>query len=412
VGSITIDPNNHLTIYVGTGEDDFNHDGYYGAGILKSIDGGNTWTVLGASVFAVAQAPGVGGAQVGAIAVQPGNPNVVLAAVDFFDGNDPRGGIYQSLDGGTTWGRPAAGAQGSAGTGVVFEPTSVASSTGAIAYAALGDIFSPSATSNGIWKSTDSGAHWTKQAGGLPTTNVGRITLGYAPSTSTALSGATIYAAIADSSTTSGDLLGFFMTTNSGTAWSQLGGTPAFCNHQCFYDMAIGVSPENPSWLVVGGGAFTNNSSTVFRSLDGGSTWTDITDGSTSVRPHVDTHSLVWTANGASLYDGNDGGIWRTDQPKLTPPLWVDLNAQLALTQFYPNPSVGIGDENSAFGGTQDNDTQAFSGTLDWTSVQACGDGASTAIDTLYPTSIYTTCAPGSGPGLVARSVFNGAVLA
>jgi len=421
VGSIAIDPNNHLTIYVGTGEDDFNHDGYYGAGILKSIDGGNTWTQLGASLFAVAQAPGVGGAQVGAIAVQPGNPNVVLAAVDFFDGNDPRGGVYQSLDGGTTWGRPTAGAQGSAGTGVVFEPTSVASSTGAIAYAALGDIFSPSATNNGIWKSTDSGAHWTKQAGGLPTTNVGRITLGYAASTSSALTGATIYAAIADSSTTSSNLLGFFKTTNGGTAWSQLTNTPAFCNSQCFYDIAVGVDPRSPNNVVVGGGAFTDNFTSLFESKDGGTTWTgtaadDFAGPNGGTHPHVDTHAIVFTpsADTLRLYVGDDGGMWRTDNPLPAgvSPTWVNLNTQLAITQFYPNPSVGLGDDNSAFGGTQDNDTQVFSGTLDWTAVQACGDGASTAIDTLYPTSVYTTCAPGSGPGLVARSVFNGAVLA
>jgi len=420
IGSIAIDPNNHLTIYVGTGEDGFNHDGYYGAGILKSTDGGNTWTQLGASLFAVAQAPGVGGAQVGAIAVQPGNSSVVLAAVDFFDGNDPKGGIYQSLDGGTTWGRPAAGATGSAGTGVVFEPTSVASSTGAIAYAALGDIFS-GATNNGIWKTTDSGAHWTKQAGGLPTTNVGRITLGYAASTSGA--SATVYAAIANSTpaSPSSDLMGFFKTTNGGTAWSQLGSTPAFCNHQCFYDIAIGVDPRSANNVIVGGGAFTDNFTSLFESKDGGTTWTgtaadDFAGPNGGTHPHVDTHAIVFTPLGTTLrlYVGDDGGMWRTDNPLPSgvSPTWVGLNTQLALTQFYPNPSVGIGDDNSAFGGTQDNDTQVFSGTLDWTAVQACGDGASTAIDTLYPTSIYTTCAPGSGPGLVARSVFNGAVVA
>src|SRR5580704_6422067 len=410
VGSITIDPNNHNTIYVGTGEENFNGDAFYGAGVLKSTDGGTTWAQMGRATFAQALTPGTGGAYIGQIAVQPGNPNIVLAAVSFIL-NGTVGGIYRSTDAGNTWTEDAS-PQGLGATSVFFESTPINAGTTATAWMAMGDAFGVTGA-NGVYKSTDSGTTWSKQAGGLPTSNVGRIILGYAPSTSGA--SATVYAAIATvtaASPSSEDLLGLFQTTNGGTSWTQLSNTPAFCNHQCFYDMAIGVSPENPSWLVVGGGAFTNNSSTVFRSLDGGSTWIDITLGSTNVRPHVDTHALVWTANGASLYDGNDGGIWRTDQPKLTPPLWVDLNAQLALTQFYPGPSVGIGDENSAFGGTQDNDTQAFSGTLDWTSVQACGDGASTAIDTLYPTSIYTTCAPGSGPGLVARSVFNGAVLA
>ena len=134
------------------------------------------------------------------------------------------------------------------------------------------------------------------------------------------------------------------------------------------------------------------------------------------MHPHVDTHAIVFTPSTATprLYVGNDGGIWRTDTPKPAgvSPTWVDLNPGLALTQFYPGPSAGIGDENYGFGGTQDNDTELFSGTPDWTAVGACGDGAFTAIDTQTPTTVYTTCAPGSGPGLVSQSVFNGAVLA
>jgi len=46
VGSITIDPSNHSTIYVGTGEENFSIDSYYGAGILKSINGGSSWTQI------------------------------------------------------------------------------------------------------------------------------------------------------------------------------------------------------------------------------------------------------------------------------------------------------------------------------------------------------------------------------
>jgi hypothetical protein len=421
VGSIAIDPNNHNTIYVGTGENNFNTDAYYGVGILKSTDGGATWTQLGASIFAGAQSSTLGGATIGAIAVQPGNSNVVLAAVDFFDGNDPLGGVYQSLDGGTTWTRPATGAQGAAGADLVFESTSVAANNAATVYAALGDIFSPSATNNGIWKSTDSGAHWTLLAGGLPTTNVGRITLGYARNTSGA--SATIYAAIADASTTSSDLLGFFKSTNGGSTWAQLKNTPAFCNHQCFYDITVSVHPTNAQFVVLGGGANTNDSTSLYKSTDGGTTWTnstvgtDFTLGSTNVRPHVDTHAFAFAANGANpsrLYVGTDGGIWRTDDPGPTPPLWVDLNATLALSQFYPGTHPSISDENYGFGGTQDNEIQVFSGTLDWNAVSVCGDGGYTAVDPSTPTTIYAGCNSTTPAvnGKVEKSVFNGMIFA
>jgi|HubBroStandDraft_6_1064221.scaffolds.fasta_scaffold00458_1 hypothetical protein len=408
VGSITIDPNNHNTIYVGTGEENFNGDAFYGAGVLKSTDGGTTWAQMGRATFAQALTPGTGGAYIGQIAVQPGNPNIVLAAVSFIL-NGTVGGIYRSTDAGNTWTEDAS-PQGLGATSVFFESTPINAGTTATAWMAMGDAFGVTGA-NGVYKSTDSGTTWSKQAGGLPTSNVGRIILGYAPSTSGA--SATVYAAIATvtaASPSSEDLLGLFQTTNGGTSWTQLSNTPAFCNHQCFYDMAIGVSPENPSWLVVGGGAFTNNSSTVFRSLDGGSTWIDITLGSTNVRPHVDTHALVWTANGASLYDGNDGGIWRTDQPKLTPPLWVDLNAQLALTQFYPGPTAAVSDENYGFGGTQDNDTELFSGSLLWQQESICGDGGFTAIDQRMPTTIWAGCNLTAG-AKVKKAVFNGQLI-
>src|SRR5579871_2619270 len=94
VGSITLDPQNHLTIYVGTGEENNAIDSYYGEGILKSTDGGNTWTNY-PGPFA---GGGGGGARIGGIAVQPNNSSVVLAAA----GCCARGpsGVYRSVDGG------------------------------------------------------------------------------------------------------------------------------------------------------------------------------------------------------------------------------------------------------------------------------------------------------------------------
>ena len=228
VGSIAIDPNNHLTIYVGTGEENFNVDHFYGAGILKSTDGGANWTQMGASTFAQVLGPQTGGALIGAISVQPGNSSNVLAAVSFFVGGTV-GGIYRSTDAGATWTEDAS-PQGVAATAVVFESTSVGTNT-AIAWAAMGTPGGEGV--NGIYRSTDSGLTWTKQAGGLPTTNLGRITLGYAPSTSGGT--AVVYAAIADSTTNSSNLLSLVKTINGGTTWTTVTGpSPAFCNSQCF----------------------------------------------------------------------------------------------------------------------------------------------------------------------------------
>ena len=74
VGSIAIDPSNHTTVYVGTGEDNNNLDQYYGAGILKSTDGGNTWSHLSSPFAGPFGQNGIdGGAFIGAMAVSPAN---------------------------------------------------------------------------------------------------------------------------------------------------------------------------------------------------------------------------------------------------------------------------------------------------------------------------------------------------
>ena len=51
IDTFTIDPNNHNTIYAGTGDLNFGSFSMGSQGILKSTDAGATWTVLGADVF-------------------------------------------------------------------------------------------------------------------------------------------------------------------------------------------------------------------------------------------------------------------------------------------------------------------------------------------------------------------------
>src|SRR4029077_1632900 len=51
IDSITIDPNNHNTIYAGTGDLNFGSFAMGSQGILKSTNGGGSWVLLGANVF-------------------------------------------------------------------------------------------------------------------------------------------------------------------------------------------------------------------------------------------------------------------------------------------------------------------------------------------------------------------------
>jgi photosystem II stability/assembly factor-like uncharacterized protein len=127
IGSLAIDPLNHLTVYAGTGEENFSGDSYYGAGILKSTDGGVHWTqYCGPFCGPVGNDTYYGGgARVGSLAIDPNNTQVLLAGVALLNKN----GIYRSNNGGKSWTQVLAG---NPGTAVLFDPAN-----GNIAYAAI-----------------------------------------------------------------------------------------------------------------------------------------------------------------------------------------------------------------------------------------------------------------------------------
>jgi photosystem II stability/assembly factor-like uncharacterized protein len=375
IGSIALDPSNHMTVYAGTGEENFSVDSYYGAGVLKSTNGGTTWTLMpGPFVLGGMCSQG----NIGGIAVEAGSSGqVVLAAA-----NCNASGIYRSADGGNTWTQTLSAYSG---TTVFFDPN-----TPTTAYAATGYIFGGSP--NGIYKSTDAGVTWTAINGTgsnvLPLANAGRFALAIAPSNSQIM-----YVAITDNGEDDGGdigrLWGIYQTTNGGTDWTYLPNVPNFCTDQCWYDLAVAVDPVNSSVVYAGGSSGSSPAATIIVSLDGGNTWTNQYNGI-----HVDTHAFTWSPDGSTLYTGNDGGIWSTTDPTSTGSQtvpWTDQNATLAITEPYPGISIDPANINISFMGTQDNETENYTGSNEWVTV-ACGDGGPTLIDQVNPNNVYANC--------------------
>ena len=394
IGSIAIDPTNTQTIYVGTGEQDYLNS-YYGAGILKSTDGGSTWTQLGQSAFVGPFSAGAGGAYIGSLAID--------AAGHVFAGVLSTGtlgsGIYESTDGGKTW---TVSLSGAAGNEVLYDSNS------GFLYAALGPCGSVCGSSGtlqaGIFVSADDGTTWTSLNNAtLPTTNVGRIGLALFPSTATTK--AILYAGIAYATGASaGSLQGVWKSTDAGTTWTLLTAPTLsdYCTPQCWFDNVLAVSPTNSNVVFAAGKV------PVFQSLDAGSTWTDVSSTPNGVSVHSDTHALTFSADGSVLYIGDDGGTWVGSTPGTTGINWTALNSPLALTQFYKGLSISPTSVAIAIGGTQDNGTQLYSGSPIWEQV-ICGDGGATAINPAQPNILFAECVSNGG-ATIYESTSGGAV--
>jgi hypothetical protein len=446
MGSIAFAPSNPSIVYAGTGEQaSVGFDVYYGAGVLKSTNGGVTWAQT--CTMASPTCPFIGpyssftfgffsdgGAHISYVAVNPSNPNLILVGAHIPQGvsNLTAGGVYCSDDGGSTW-SSIASASGEMATFVGFaNPTT--------AYAALGRTTGSLAgpNPNGIYKSTNADGGSAKKcsaitfsnvttggAAGVPAANFGRIDLGIAAADQT---GNTVFASIADASVdllgrsrASRNNLGVFKTTDGGNTWINTN-APDICFAQCWYDNVVKVDPTNSSTVFFGGSSRETFNGTSFsfewviHSIDGGLTWTPAiptpTTSGDSTLPHVDEHAIAFfkatsgTFSGrVRAYLGNDGGVWRTDDAEAATVSWTNLNnSPLQITQFYPSLSIHPSDPGISFGGTQDNGTQNYRGSPIWTNV-GCGDGGWTLIDPATPSTVYILCQLIS----LQKSVTNGA---
>jgi hypothetical protein len=370
MGSIAIDPVNPNIVYAGTGEQNYYPISYYGCGILRSSDGGATWTQFSTSAFQT----NFGGATIAKVVIDAttaGSTSTtkLFAATSF--------GLYRSTNSGNTWAQVLAGVA----SDVVIDP-----SNPMLVYVALGNI--GSGASNGVYKSTDGGGTFSKLGGGLPTANIGGVTLDIARSTP-----ATVYAAILNSSTST--ILGIFKTTNGGTNWTQLTATGASCSSgsdgaTCWFPPYIAVDPINANTVYVG-------ARELFKSIDGGASFFEIDLTNTqccgAVELFVDQHAFAFQpGNPNTIFAGGDDGIFESSDGGST---WTSLNTNLSTIQFYPGFSLHPTNALIALGGTQDHGTIQYSGSTIWPELNFVGggcDGGFTAIDFTTPTTLYSEC--------------------
>lgn len=315
IGALTIDPNDHNTVYAATGEGNFSGDSYYGAGVLRSSNGGASWTRLGGATFT--------GMRIGRLAVTPGSPSRLFAATG--------SGLYRSTNTGSTW-TPFGVLPTFGATDVAIDPT-----TPATALAAF--------WGGGIYRSTNAAAGtptWTKLAGGLPAAGFTRIALGMSRSNP-----AIVYALIADANYA---VNAFYRSADQGSTWTSIPLPGGSIGGQGFYNLNVAVDPTTPDIVYLSGVSLWR---AVRNAATGAWTITDIGGAF-----HPDNHALAFDPTDAlTIYAGSDGGIYRSSDRGAT---WSDaINRDFCITQFefiddHPTADAIV------LGGTQDNGTEQF----------------------------------------------------
>ncbi|MAD34924.1 MAG: hypothetical protein CMJ88_14380 [Planctomycetes bacterium] len=340
VCSLAFDPSNPNRIYAGTGEGYGNIDAIRGEGIWTSVDGGATW----------AQLPSTAAWQrANRIAVNPIVPSTIFAATNQ--------GLRRSTDGGATWTTVQSGNSYQ----VLIDPTNANRMV----------CHYLTAQTHRIAFSTDSGVTWADSAGGFSTAT--RIEMAFATSVS-----GRIYASV-----DGGDV---WRSDDAGANWT-MRSSGQISSGQWWYNNAVWVDPTNSSWLLIG-------AQDLFRSSDGGQTFTKIGDGGANQQtPHSDVHAFTAHPdyNGTTnriVYTCTDGGVYRASDIRTatTSSGWSRLDNQFRTVQYY-----GVAGHSSGrlVGGTQDNGSHMIEFGDQFAELYIGGDGANSQIDPGDPDYIW-----------------------
>ncbi|MEM1001141.1 MAG: hypothetical protein AAGH46_00665 [Bacteroidota bacterium] len=171
IGAIEVAQNDPNIIYVGTGSDGLRSNVIEGRGIYKSIDGGDNWSFIGLKEVG----------QIGAVRIHPNNHNIVYVAAigKAFQPNQERG-VYKTINGGKTWKKILSISDKTGIYDIEFLPSNpeILFATAWRAERKPWSIISGGEPSEGgIYKSVDGGTSWDKISEGLPKELIGKIDL-------------------------------------------------------------------------------------------------------------------------------------------------------------------------------------------------------------------------------------------
>lgn len=368
IGSITIDPLDTNTMYLGTGE--VYRYGYavgglivrttrgsYGVGILKTTDGGTTWTK--SLDWSYNQQRGVQ-----QIRINPLNRNTLFAATTE--------GVYRSRDAGANWTLvfPVMMA-----TDVVINKKDTTQ-----ILAACGNFKSPDF---GIQRSTDAGNSWSLTVGGQSNYSGKAHLETYYSNTST------VYASVADSTTGVG---GLWRSTDFGASWTLINASSIF-GVQGWYSHFVAVKPTDSSKIVHAG-------LYAYKSNDGGAAFIASGGG------YADNHYYAYEPGHPDiLYIVNDNGIFRSTNFGDS---FANIGNGMQTLQFYNGFSSSSSDSLLAMGQVQDHiPGYIYRGSTVWDR-SAVDEVGWTGIDPTNDFVMYAAGRGGAAGSSIAKSIDRG----
>ncbi|MDD4673290.1 MAG: T9SS type A sorting domain-containing protein [Bacteroidales bacterium] len=342
------------TIYIATGDRDAGDN--YSIGVLKTTDDGQTWDNTGLN-FAVSS-----GYRITRLLKHPSDPNIFWASTNI--------GLIKTTDAWETYNVVS--------SGVFFDMELQPNSNGQV-------LFAANYSNKQIYKSTDSGQTWSG-VHSLPSSY--RVELAVTPANPNV-----VYALACDNSY---GLDGVYKSTDGGNTFSQVyGDNPTDYNllnwsinsttpgGQGWFDLTLSVSPVNENIIYLGG-------INTWKSMNGGSSWGIVNfwyAGTGVPAVHADKHYMKFMDEN-TFFEGNDGGVYKTTNGGNT---WTDLTNGMVISQMY---RLGVSQtvKDEVITGLQDNGSKLTSGG-DWWDVKG-GDGMECIIDytdvnVQYATYVY-----------------------
>lgn len=402
IGSIAVDPKNPKIVYVGTGEANTAFENFYGTGVYRTRDGGDTWERVPKNIRDASTVS-----------------KIAISSAGIFVATNK--GLFRSTDGGRSYHdlrlptnaagtAPSTRPFGNFVTDVVIHPDKPNQITAAVGWRkgkGTDGKGTRDAEGNGLYRSTDGGVKWNRMnpsgfgAGGRSDDPIGRVALAYAygPGQDHDV----MWAIIQDAGRFRGETFlgidlpntnpfnGVYRSGDDGLTWDLKATTESFAaapgsglalaaailytpGIQSWYNMWVAVDPGNEDTVLVGleevyQTAANANGPGLAKWKTIGRYWNacllldvapscEVAGGpyeGKTVHPDQHAYAFAPTQNGTRLYAGNDGGVYRQDagaDGEYSNTEWASVNETLGAAQPY---YAVMSRDGTVYTGLQDN---------------------------------------------------------